>query len=350
MSPNTCACIKQARNTRLGRCRVCYTVSINLGVHTLEPAVFVGIDVSKKSLDVAVRPSGQEFRVANDAEGHLAIVNALRVPGPVLVVVEPTGGYEISVVAALVEAKISVAVVNARQVRDFAKSRGKLAKTDKIDAQILACFAEANRPEPRALPDEHTRELEALVTRRRQLVDMRAMEMARRDLAPKNVRPSLVKHIEYLSKQIDETDRSLTKLIESNTMWRAKDDLLQSVKGVGPVLASTLLALLPELGSLNRKQVAALVGVAPFNNDSGKKRGKRSIWGGRAPVRSVLYMAAVVACNHNPVIAALYERLCARGKLPKVAIVACMRKLLTMLNAMLRDQRPWSPPIPAEIT
>lgn len=311
----------------------------------MDPTVFVGIDVSKKHLDVAVRPSGQQLRVANDAEGHLAIVNALRDVGPVLAVLEPTGGYEAAVVAALVEAKVFVAVVNARQIRDFAKSRGKLAKTDKIDAQMLACFAEANRPEPRELPDEHTRELEALVTRRRQLVDMRSMEMARRELAPKAVRPSIDKVIEFLTKQINETDRELTNHIESNTKWRANDELLQSVKGVGRVVAATLLALLPELGRLTRKQIAALVGVAPFNNDSGKKRGQRHIWGGRAAVRAVLYMAAVTAIKRDPLIAAFYERLVARGKSGKVALVACMRKLLVMLNAMLRDQRPWSPPL-----
>jgi len=313
----------------------------------VEPTVFVGIDVSKKHLDVAVRPSGQQLRVANDAEGHLAIVEALRDLGSVLAVLEPTGGYEAAIVAALIEAKVFVAVVNARQIRDFAKSRGKLAKTDKIDAQMLACFAEANRPEPRELPDEHTRELDALVTRRRQLVDMRAMEMARRGLAVKAVRPSIDKVIDFLSKQIDDTDLELTNLIESNTKWRANDELLQSVKGIGRVVAVTLLALLPELGKLNRQQIAALVGVAPFNNDSGKKRGKRQIWGGRAAVRAVLYMAAVSASRFNPVIAAFYGRLLAKGKEAKVALVACMRKLLTVLNAMLRDQRSWSPALPA---
>lgn len=236
----------------------------------MEPTVFVGIDVSKKNLDVAVRPSGKELRVSNDAEGHLTIVNMLRNLGPVLVVLEPTGGYETGLVAALVEAKFPVALVNARQIRDFAKSRGKLAKTDKIDAQMLACFAEAKRPEPREIADEQTRELEALVTRRRQIVEMRAMEMARRELAPKGVRPSIETVIAFLTKQVDETDRELTTRIESDTTWRAKDELLQSVKGVGRIVAATLLALLPELGTLNRKQIAALVGVAPFNNDSGR--------------------------------------------------------------------------------
>jgi transposase len=313
----------------------------------VEPSVFVGIDVSKKNLDVAVRPSGKELRTGNDAEGHRQIVELLR-GQPVLVVLEPTGGYERALVAAVVEAKIPVAVVNARQIRDFAKSRGKLAKTDKIDAKILACFAEANRPEPREIPDEETRGLEALVTRRRQLVDMRATEMTRRELAPKIVRPSIEKLIKILSEEIDETDRELGTHIKKNSAWRAKDALLQSPKGVGPVLSRTLMALVPELGTLGRKQIASLVGVAPFNNDSGSKRGRRSCWGGRAEVRSVLYMATVVAATHNPVIAATYKRLLSRGKLVKVALVACMRKLLTMLNAMVRDGRPWSPPLLGE--
>lgn len=311
------------------------------------PATFVGIDVSKKNLDVFVRPSGAELRVDNEPEGHLAIVKMLSELHSVLVVLEPTGGYEVALVSALVEAKIAVAVVNARQIRDFAKSRGKLAKTDRIDAQMLACFAEANRPEPRPAPDEHTRELEALVARRRQLVEMRAMERARKELAPKAARASIERVIIFLSKQIEDNDKKISKLIDSNTQWREKDALLESVKGVGRVVAASLMALLPELGTLNRKQIAALVGVAPFNNDSGKKRGRRSIWGGRAPIRSILYMAALVASTHNPVIRDFYVRLVRRGKEHKVALVACMRKLLTMLNAALRDNA-WKPPTLAE--
>jgi transposase len=313
----------------------------------VEPNVFVGIDVSSKNLDVATRPVNKPLRVSNDAEGHLAIVETLRGQA-VLVVLEPTGGYERPLVVALVEAKIPIAVVNARQIRDFAKSRGKLAKTDKIDAQMIAAFAEANRPEPREIPDEETRGLEALVNRRRQLVDMRATEMARRDLASKIVRPSIETVIKLLSDQIDDVDSDIGTRIKKNSVWRANDALLQSPKGVGPVLSRTLMALVPELGKLDRKKIAALVGVAPFNNDSGTKRGRRSCWGGRAAVRSVLYMATVVAATHNPVIAATYKRLRAQGKLVKVALVACMRKLLTMLNAMVRDGRPWCPPLLAE--
>jgi transposase len=304
--------------------------------------VFVGIDVSKKKLDVAVRPSGTTHQFANDAEGIAKLVETIRGPG-VLVVLEPTGGYETELVCALVEAKIQPAVVNARQLRDFAKSRGILAKTDRIDAQAIALFAELHRPEPRMQPDERARELEALVLRRRQLVDMRASEKARAQICNKKIRPRIKEMIEFISKQIDDVDKELREFVEKSTEWKAKAELLESVKGVGRVVAVTLLALLPELGKLNRKQIAALVGVAPFNRDSGSKRGRRSIWGGREAVRSVLYMSATVAATHNAPIAALYQRLSAKGKEHKVAIVACMRKLITMLNAMVRDGKTWNP-------
>lgn len=312
-----------------------------------EPTVFVGVDVSKKSLDVAMRPSGMHRSVTNDAEGIRDIVELLP-SEQALVVLEPTGGYETELVCALVEAKVAVAVVNARQIRDFARSRGKLAKTDKIDAQMIACFAEVNRPEPREMPDEDTRMLQALVVRRRQLVDNRAAEQARKQIAVKAVVPCIEAHIAFLTKQIDDIDRELRVLIAANSKWQSHDDLLQSVKGIGRTIAATLMALLPELGTLNRQQAAALVGVAPFNNDSGSRRGHRSIWGGRAAVRSILYMAALVAKTHDPIIGAFYDRLIARGKKKKVALVACMRKLLTMLNAMLRDRRPWNPLLAAQ--
>lgn len=304
--------------------------------------MFVGIDVSKKKLDVAVRPSGTTHQFANDAEGIAKLVETIRAPG-VLVVLEPTAGYELDLVCALVEAKMDVAVVNARQLRDFAKSRGILAKTDRLDAQVIALFAELHRPEPRMQPDEGTRELEALVLRRRQLVDMRASEKARALLCNKKVRPKIKELIEFLTKQINDVDEELREFVKKSTEWKAKAELLESVKGVGHVVIMTLLALLPELGKLNRKQIAALVGVAPFNNDSGKKRGKRSIWGGRAAVRSVLYMSATVAATYNPKIAALYQRLINKGKQHKVAIVACMRKLITILNAMMRKGQAWNP-------
>ncbi len=305
-------------------------------------SVFVGVDVSKKKLDVGLRPSGTIQSFTNDAEGIAKLVETLRGPG-VLVVLEPTGGYEVDLVCALVEAKLDVAVVNARQIRDFAKSRNILAKTDRIDAGVIALFGELNRPEPRMQPDEHTRQLEALVVRRRQLVDMRAAEKARAQICAKKIRPRIERMIEFITKQIDDIDNELRKFVEDNTEWKAKAELLESVKGVGRVVATTLLALLPEIGTLNRKQIAALVGVAPFNRDSGKKYGRRAIWGGREAVRSVLYMSATVAATHNAQIAALYHRLSAKGKEHKVALVACMRKLITVLNAMMRDRKAWNP-------
>jgi transposase len=304
-------------------------------------SVFVGIDVSKKKLDVAVRPSGTTYHFANDAEGIAKLVETIKSAGA-LVVLEPTGGYETELVCALVEAKIQPAVVNARQLRDFAKSRGILAKTDRVDAQVIALFGELHNPEPRIQPDEGTRELEALVLRRRQLVDMRAAEKARAQICNKKIRPRIVHMIDLISKQIDDVDGELRKHVNNSTEWKAKAELLESVKGVGRVVAVTLLALLPELGKLNRKQIAALVGVAPFNRDSGIKRGRRSIWGGREAVRSVLYMSATVAATHNVTIAALYQRLSAKGKEHKVALVACMRKLITVLNAMVRDGKAWN--------
>lgn len=305
-------------------------------------STFVGIDISKKNLDVTVRPSGGTFQVSNDAEGIAKLVETIKAAGA-LVVLEPTAGYELDVVCALVEAKIDVAVVNARQLRDFAKSRGILAKTDRIDAQVIALFAELHRPEPRKQPDENTRELEALVLRRRQLVDMRSAEKAREQICNKKIKPRIKTMIEFITKQIDDVDDELRRFVNESTEWKAKAAILESVKGVGRVVATTLLALLPEIGTLNRKQIAALVGVAPFNKDSGKKRGRRSIWGGRAAVRTVLYMAATVAATHNPQIAELYQRLCAKGKLHKVALIACMRKLITILNAMVRDATQWKP-------
>ena len=256
---------------------------------------------------------------------------------------EPTGGYEARIVQELLTAKLPVVVVNARQVRNFAQALGRLAKTDRIDADVLAHFGEAIRPEIRSFPDADRLELEALVNRRRQLVDMRAGEVKRKQTAPNHVHANIDQVIEFLDKQIDAIDDDIQKLIKKTPAWREADELLQSVPGVGPVLSSTLTALVPELGTLNRKQIAALVGVAPFNNDSGKGQGKRTTWGGRAPVRAVLYMAASIARRFNPVIASMYDRLTQAGKVPMVALVACMRKLLTILNAMKRDNRVWTP-------
>ena len=304
---------------------------------------FVGIDVSKGQLDVAVRPTQKRWSVPNDSSGLAQLVTELQRLQSPLVVLEPTGGYERELVSSLVRAKVCFVVVNARQVRDFAKAVGKLAKTDRIDADVLAHFGEAVRPEPRLLPDEDTAELDALITRRRQLVEFRAAEMARKHLAPEVVRPSIDKVIDFLSKQIDEVDGRFRKLLRSTPAWREKDDLLQSIPGIGPVVSCTLLAQLPELGRLNRKKIAALAGVAPFNNDSGKRRGTRQTWGGRANLRSVLYMAAVTGARHNPVLKRFYQRLIDLGKEPKVALVACMRKMLVWANAMLRDGRKWNP-------
>jgi transposase len=304
---------------------------------------FIGIDVSKGRLDVAVRPSDKHWSVANDATGLAELVKALQQLESPLVVLEPTGGYERELVSSLVRAKLCFVVVNARQVRDFAKAIGKLAKTDRIDSDVLAHFGEAVRPEPRLLPEEDTAELEALITRRRQLVEFRAAEMARKYLAPEVVRPSIDKVIDFLSKQIDDLDGGFRKLLKNTPAWREKDNLLQSIPGIGPVVSCTLLAQLPELGSLNRRQIAALAGVAPFNRDSGSYRGTRQTWGGRAPVRSVLYMAAVTGARHNPALRSFYQRLIGLGKAPKTALTACMRKLLTWANAMLRDGKRWNP-------
>jgi transposase len=305
--------------------------------------VNVGIDVSKEHLDVAIRPTGERFRMTNDEKGFADLRKRLAKRRPERIVVEPTGGYESGIVQTLAAAKMPVVVVNARQVRDFAKAAGHLAKTDRIDADVLAHFGEALKPEIRELPDEAHRELEALVNRRRQLVDLRAAEVKRKQLAPVRIHPSIDELIGFLSKQIDDVDKDLHTLIRKTPAWRESDDLLQSVPGVGAVLSSTLTALVPELGQLNRKQVAALVGVAPYNDDSGNAQGKRRTWGGRAPVRAVLYMAACAACRFNPAIRAFYERLAATGKPAKLVLVACMRKLLTMLNAIARDRRPWNP-------
>lgn len=306
----------------------------------------VGIDVSKARLDVAVRPSMERFSVPNDEEGHKELRKRLLKLKPERIVLEPTGGYEARVVQALVAAKLPVVVVNARQVRNFAQALGRLAKTDQIDADVLARFGEAIRPEIRAFPEAALLELEALVNRRRQLVDMRASEVKRKQTAPAAVHPSIDALVAFLDEQLADIDDDLQKLIKKTPAWREADELLQSVPGVGPVLSRTLTALVPELGKLDRKEIAALVGVAPLNKDSGQREGKRTTWGGRAPVRAVLYMATTVARRCNPVIASMYERLTQKGKPPMVAIVACMRKLLTILNAMKRDNRTWTPTPP----
>jgi transposase len=312
--------------------------------------VFVGIDVSKAQLDIGIRPGDERWQVENSLEGIAELVKRLAEIKPTLIVMEATGGYEMAAAAELAGAVLPVAVVNPRQVRDFAKSLGRLAKTDQIDAHVLARFGEAVQPEPRALPDEQTQQLQALLTRRRQIIEMLVAEKNRMRLAHKGVILGLAEHIAWLEKCLDELDKQLHDLLKNSPIWREKDDLLRSVPGVGPVLATTLLAELPELGLLNRKKIASLVGVAPFNCDSGKMHGKRAIWGGRASIRSVLYMATLSAIHCNPVIRTFYERLIQAGKEAKVALTACMRKLLTILNAMMHNHTHWQSTLAASKT
>jgi len=304
-------------------------------------SIYVGIDVSKDSLEVAQRPDGEAWCVGNDEADIAALVARLAQSPPALVILEATGGMEMPLVRALVAAQLPAVVVNPRQVREFARATGRLAKTDTIDAQVLAQFGEAVQPEIRLLPDAATQELGALVTRRRQLIEMLTAEKNRLRTATRTVRADIQGHIRWLEHRLSDLDDDLDQAIRSSPVWRERDNLLQSIPGVGPVLSLTLLAELPELGALNRKEIAALVGVAPLNRDSGHFRGKRKVWGGRSHVRSALYMAALVATRHNPVIKAFYGRLLAAGKPKKVALTACMRKLLTILNAMTRDHRSW---------
>ena len=307
------------------------------------PSIGIGIDVSKVRLDVAVRPSGELTSVTYDADGMTTLVTQLNQIQPARIVVEATGGLERLLVRTLVEAALPVLVVNPRQVRDFAKATGQLAKTDALDAQVLARFAEVIRPPLRVLPDAQTQELAALLARRRQVLTMQRAEQNRLALAPARVQKRIEIHLRWLRAELARLEEDLDDMIQQSPVWRAREDLLQSVPGIGPVMSRTVLAELPELGLLNRKQIAALVGVAPFNRDSGRWRGHRTIWGGRASVRTALYMAALVATRWNPVIRQFYQRLRAAGKAPKVALVAAMRKLLTMLNAMMHHGTPWRP-------
>ncbi len=302
---------------------------------------FIGIDVSKDVLEVGVRPEGEHWSVPNDEQEMPSLVRRLADLEPSLVVVEATGGLQTMLVAELAAAALPVTVVNPRQVRDFAKATGQLAKTDAIDALVLAHFGEALRPEVRMLKDEQTQELTALMTRRRQVVGMITAEKNRLATAPKGIRKEIRKHIEWLQGRLNAMNGQLDKAIKQSPVWREKDAIVRSSPGVGPILSISLLAGLPELGTLNRKKVAALVGVAPLNRDSGGYRGARSVWGGRGQVRAVLYMATVTAARTNPVIREFYERLIGSGKKPKVALTACMRKLLTILNAMMRDGTRW---------
>ena len=306
-------------------------------------AIFVGIDIAKADFVVACRPDGTTWTATNDPKGIAATVDRLGALAPNLIVLEATGGYETPLVAALAAAGLPVVVANPRQVRDFAKATGQLAKTDRLDAHLLALFAERVHPTPRPLPDAALRQLEALMTRRRQLLDMLTAEGNRLEHAAAPIRREITRHIRWLERRVAAVDRDLDDTIQKSPVWRAKEDLLRTVPGIGPVVSRTLLADLPELGRLNRKQIAALVGVAPLARDSGTLRGRRLVWGGRAPVRAVLYMAALVGLKHNPVLRVFYARLRTAGKPFKVAATACMRKLLTILNAMLHQNRRWDP-------
>jgi transposase len=305
------------------------------------PACFVGIDVAKATLECAVLPTGESWQLANEDAAFAALVAKLRDIAPERIVLEATGGFEHGVVVALAAAQLPVVVANPRQVRDFGRSCGQLAKTDRIDARLLALFAARVQPALRPLPTEAAQALDALLTRRRQLLEMLTAERNRLGFARGAVRRDIDQHIRWLQKRVKEVDRDLQATVEASPVWRATEDLLRTVPGVGRVVSCTLLGELPELGQLTRKQIAALVGVAPHARDSGTLRGKRMVWGGRAPVRAVLYMAALVAAKFNPVIRVFYQRLRGAGKPAKVALTACMRKLLTILNAMVRSGEPW---------
>jgi transposase len=313
----------------------------------MEPAgTYIGIDIAKAHLDVAVRTTGEQWRSPNSEAGITHVVTTLHALAPTLVVLEATGGLEWPLVAALGIAGLPVSIVNPRQVRDFAKATGRLAKTDRLDAQVLAHFADVVRPEPRPLPDAQSQELAALLARRQQLIQMLTAEKNRLGTTLPPVRPRLQAHIHWLEEELTALDNDLGNLISKSPLWRVKDDLLQSAPGVGPVVSLTLLADLPGLGTLNRQQISALVGIAPLNRDSGLLRGRRKVWGGRGRVRAALYMATLTATRCNPRIKAFYQRLLGAGKAKKAALVACMRKLLCILNAMVKHNTPWRQPGP----
>ncbi len=306
---------------------------------------YVGIDVSKNQLDIAVRPAGDTWSMPNDVSGITEVVQGLAQLHPVLVVLEATGGLQMPLAAALATAGLPLAMVNPRQVRDFARAIGRLAKTDRLDAQVLAHFAEAVRPTPYPLPDAQTQELTALLTRRHQVVERLTAEKNRLRSARELVHRRVQDHICWLEQELADLDDDLERTLRKSPLWREKDNLLRSVPGIGRVVSITLLADLPELGTLSRHQIAALVGVAPLNRDSGRFRGKRMVWGGRARVRAALYMAALTASRYNPIIKAFYHRLCEAGKARKVALTACMRKLLIILNSMVKHRQTWNPDI-----
>jgi transposase len=317
------------------------TASCKEGSKGLKEKVYVGIDVSKDSLDLVILPSQEKGQYSNDEAGIDKLISRLKELLVELVVMEPTGGLEAPVAAALSTEDIRVAIVNARQIKEYARATGRLAKTDMIDARVMAEFGLAIKPMARPLRDEEADEIKAMVSRRRQLLEMMTAEKNRRAVARQHLKADIQAHIDWLKKELEEMDGDLRKRIEGSPLWQVKDNLLQSIPGVGKVLSATILAELPELGRLNRRQIAALVGVAPYNRDSGQMRGRRTIWGGRASIRRVLYMATLASTRHNPVIGAFYRRLVGRGKAKKVALVACMRRLLTIMNAILKTGRAW---------
>lgn len=303
--------------------------------------VYVGIDISKDSLDVAAHGSYKQWQYSNDRAGITSLCKMLVKLQPALVVFEATGGYEIPLYLSLDKAGLPAAPVNARQIRDFSRSTGKLAKTDALDARVIAHFGFAIQPIPHPLPDTH--ELKIAQSRRLQLLEMITAETNRLRGMPEALKRRIEAHIVWLNQELADTDRELKEIIKKDPIWREKDRVLQTTPGVGPTLSATLIAQLPELGTLNRRQIAALVGVAPLNRDSGILHGRRTVWGGRTHVRAVLYMATLVATRFNPVIHHFYLRLCSAGKPKKVALTACMHKLLTILNAMLKHGTPWQP-------
>lgn len=309
----------------------------------MEQPIYVGVDVAKRTLEVGVRPAGASFSESNDGPGCARLAQRLAGLQPALVVLEASGGYERALVGELSTAGVAVVVVNPRQTRDFARALGRLEKTDKVDALMLATFAERVRPEVRPLPDPQAQTLAAVMARRRQLVEMLVAEQNRLGQAPAALQPDLRSHIDFLRKQLHHLDRDLDQLLQQSPLWREQEDLLKGVPGIGPVTCATLLADLPELGRLNRRAIAKLVGLAPLARDSGPLRGRRTVWGGRAKVRATLYMATLSAVRHNPVLQAYHRRLRDAGKPNKLALVACMRKLLITLNAMLKNRTPWSP-------
>ena len=308
---------------------------------TAAAEMFVGIDVSKARLDIAVHEQAMRWQVDHSESGIADLVQRLQALSPTLIVLEATGGFELRLVAELAAGKLPLVVTNPRRVRNFARATGQFAKTDQLDAQMLAHFAASLRPAIRPLPSAQEEQLTALLTRRKQIVEMLTMEKNRLQTVRPTMQADIDEHLIWLTDKLAKLDTDIDQFVQTSALWKDQDAILQSVPGIGRITASTLLAMLPELGTLNRQEIAALVGVAPLNKDSGKKQGKRRIFGGRAAVRSVLYMAALSASRHNPTIKRFYEQLLARGKEKKVALTACMRKLLVILNAMLRTKQPW---------